>query len=101
MRSGRWTKFEKKPATRLGLISLGVLLIAISPIVGPIPGPGGIFVFAAGLTLVLRYSAWAKRRYVRFKRKHPRKGEWADWSLRRASAKRRAERRKSLVDAGH
>ena len=33
-------------------------------LVGAIPGPGGIFVFAAGLALVLKTSMWAKRRYV-------------------------------------
>jgi hypothetical protein len=79
---------------RYALVVLGFLLIASTPIVGPIPGPGGIFVFAGGLSLVLKYTGWAKRLYVRFKRKHPVKGHWADWSLRRASARRRHERNK-------
>jgi len=46
------------------------------------------------LSLILKYTGWAKRLYVRFKRKHPKKGSWADWSLRRASARRRHERNK-------
>ena len=71
---------------------VGLLLIAVTPLVGPIPGPGGIIVFGAGLSLVLKYTGWAKRLYVRFKRRHPNKGRWADWSLRRASARRREER---------
>jgi hypothetical protein len=58
------------------------------------PGPGGIFVFAAGLALALRSSEWAKRRYVRFKRWQPKAGRWADWGLRRKSARRRHDRRK-------
>ena len=68
---------------------LGILLMLVSPAAGVLPGPGGLFVFAAGLTLTLRYSEWAKRRYVRFKRQHPNKGAWADWGLRRRSAQRR------------
>jgi hypothetical protein len=85
----RWAAFSQKPVVRAVLVGLGFVLIALTPLVGPIPGPGGIIVFGAGLTLVLRYSGWAKRLYVRLKRKHPKKGAWADWSLRRASAKRR------------
>ena len=66
-------------------------MLVVTPLVGALPGPGGIFVFAAGLTLALRYSAWVRRLYVRFKRRWPKHGAWADWGLRRASAKRRAE----------
>jgi len=81
---------------RHGLVALGFLLVAITPLVGPIPGPGGIIVFGAGLSLILKYTGWAKRLYVRFKRRHPKKGSWTDWSLRRASARRRHERAKAL-----
>ena len=73
------------------LVALGFVLIALTPVVGPIPGPGGVIVFAAGASLILKYTGWAKRFYVRFKRRHPNKGRWADWSLRRASARRREE----------
>jgi hypothetical protein len=38
---------EQVPAIRTGLVALGVLLILITPLVGIIPGPGGVFVFAA------------------------------------------------------
>jgi hypothetical protein len=86
-----WTNI---PVVRQGLVVLGFLLIAITPLVGPIPGPGGIIVFGAGLSLILKYTGWAKRLYVRLKRRHPNKGRWADWSLRRASARRREELRK-------
>ena len=43
-----------------------------------------LLAFGAGAALVLKYSGWAKRRYARFKRRHPMKDAWADWSLRRA-----------------
>src|SRR5690242_8269706 len=68
-----WTQI---PLVRQLLVGLGFLLIAVTPLVGPIPGPGGIIVFGAGLSLILKYTGWAKRLYVRFKRKHPNKGRW-------------------------
>ena len=85
----QWHAFSQSKLGRSVLVGVGLLLIAVTPLVGPIPGPGGIIVFAGGLSLVLKYSGWAKRLYVRLKRKHPRKGAWADWSLRRRSALRR------------
>jgi ribonuclease P protein component len=94
-----WRHLTNYPAVRSALVVLGFILIGLTPVVGPIPGPGGIIVFAAGLSLVLRYSAWAKRVYVRFKRRHPKKGDWTDWGLRRASAKRRQERLKAEQEA--
>jgi hypothetical protein len=83
-----WTD---NPLVRSCLVGVGILLIAVTPIVGPIPGPGGIITFGAGLSLILKYTGWAKRLYVRFKRRHPNKGRWTDWSLRRPSARRREE----------
>ncbi len=79
------------------LFWVGVLLVVVSPLVGIIPGPGGVVFFAAGAGLMLKNSRWAKRHYARFKRRHPNKGAWADWSLRRPSQRRRAERDKALA----
>ena len=93
----KWQQMQRVPAVRTALFLSGLFLMAASPAVGALPGPGGMFVFAGGLALSLKYSEWAKRRYVRFKRRHPKKGEWADWSMRRASAKRRHKRRKALA----
>ena len=90
----RWLAWGQNPIVRNLLFLLGCLLIIIAPLVGAVPGPGGVVVFAAGLGLVLKYSGWAKRQYVRFKRSHPNKGRWADWGMRRPSAKRREERLK-------
>ena len=80
---------KSHPLLRQAFFLLGIVLIIVSPLVGAIPGPGGVVVFAAGLALVLKTSEWAKRQYVRFKRRHPNKGRWADWGMRRASARRR------------
>jgi hypothetical protein len=89
-----WDRIQRLPAVRTGLFATGLILMIGSPAVGLLPGPGGIIVFALGLGLSLKYSEWAKRKYVQFKRKHPRKGHWADWGLRRQSARRRHERLK-------
>ena len=90
----QWAALTKIPGVRLTLALIGGLLMLCAPAAGILPGPGGVVVFGAGLALTLRYSEWAKRRYVRFKRKHPNKGRWADWGLRRGSAKRREALRK-------
>ena len=74
------------------LFALGVILLAITPVVGVLPGPGGVFLFAAGMALVLKNSVWAKRTYVRFKRRWPRAGDWCDWGMRRRSYRRRMAR---------
>jgi hypothetical protein len=86
---------------RLMQLVLGCLLIICAPIISPLPGPGGIVFFGLGLGLVLRNSAWAKRRYVAFKRKRPQMGIWADWGLRRKSAKRRDTRAKQSKQTGN
>ena len=95
----RWLGLGRNPAVKTGLVVLGFVLMAVSPLVGVIPGPGGILVFAAGLALTLKYSEWAKRKYVEFKRRHPSKGAWADWGLRRRSALRRQARQKTMDEA--
>ena len=85
----RWQALEQVKAVRTALFVLGCLLIVASPALGVLPGPGGIIVFGAGLALTLKYSEWAKRQYVRFKRKQPKMAAWADWGMRRESARRR------------
>ena len=85
----QWRKFIDHPVVEWTIFAVGVLLILLSPVAGAVPGPGGIFVFALGLAMVLKTSMWAKRHYVRFKRKRPKIGRWADWGMRRRSAIRR------------
>lgn len=85
----RLAVFMASEPMRWTMLGIGWLFIAITPLVGPLPGPGGLITFGIGAGLILKNSRWAKRRYVEFKRNHPNKGRWTDWSLRRASAKRR------------
>ena len=86
---GAWRALGRNETVRLSLFLFGCLLILAAPLVGFLPGPGGGIVAAAGLSLALKNSAWAKRRYVYFKKRWPKWGHWSDWGLRRASARRR------------
>ena len=92
---GQFRRFIDHPAVEWTLFAVGVVLLLVSPVVGAIPGPGGVIVAGIGLALVLKTSMWAKRRYVRFKRWKPKAGRWTDWALRRPSAKRREALRKA------
>jgi hypothetical protein len=96
----QWRAFVDQPWVEWGMLALGITLMILSPLAGVVPGPGGIFVFAIGLALVLKTSMWAKRRYVHFKRWQPKAGRWADWGLRRRSAKRREAIRKEQQELG-
>ena len=91
-------RFIDHPVFEWTLFVVGVLLLVVSPLVGAIPGPGGIIVAGIGLAMVLKTSMWAKRRYVQFKRWQPKAGRWTDWALRRRSAKRRAALQESDTD---
>ncbi|MBK5265709.1 MAG: hypothetical protein JJE34_10845 [Alphaproteobacteria bacterium] len=84
---------------RFCLLALGLFLIMLTPVVGALPGPGGIVVLIGGLALTLRNSKWAKRLYVRFKKRWPRYGHWADRGLRRKSHFRRQHRKAQQSDA--
>jgi hypothetical protein len=91
----QWRRFIDHPIVEWTLFAIGFVLLVLSPLVGVIPGPGGIVVAGLGLALVLKTSLWAKRRYVRFKRWQPKAGRWTDWALRRRSARRRDAVRKA------
>lgn len=80
---------SRHPVSRWAQIAAGVLLVIAAPIIGALPGPGGIFIFAGGMVLLLRNSAWVRRRWARAKRRWPKLGEIADITMRRASARRR------------
>jgi hypothetical protein len=84
---------------RIPLLVAGWFLVVLSPIVGAIPGPGGIFVCAAGLVLLLRNSHWCRRKYVHFKRRFPKIGDATDRFMRRGSALRRHECRKLRAES--
>ena len=93
----RWRDLGRTRTQRMVLLVVGSLLVIISPIVGAIPGPGGIIVFAAGFGMMLKASRWVKKQYAKFKLRHPKKGEWADFGLQRGSYKRRQARAKELA----
>ena len=97
----QWRKFIDHPVVEWAIFVIGVLLLVVSPLVGAIPGPGGIIVAGVGLALMLKTSMWARRYYVRFKRWRPTifgrrltPGRWTDLALRRRSALRRERLRK-------
>nr|NUR38202.1 hypothetical protein [Sphingomonas sp.] len=98
-RREKWTKFLDNPIVEWVMFAAGVLLLILAVVSGPIiPGPNGVLFGAAGLSLILKSSLWAKRHYARLKKKrvkirgrHIVIGEWTDWALRRQSAKRRKE----------
>jgi hypothetical protein len=91
----RWRRLLDNPVVEWGIFAGGLILLVVSPLVGAIPGPGGLIVAGVGLAMVLKTSMWAKRRYVRVKRWQPKAGRWMDWALRRSSAQRRETIRKS------
>lgn len=96
-----WKRWLSNPIVDWSVFVIGVLLILLSPVVGAIPGPGGVFVLALGLAMVLRTSRWARRRYVHFKRWQPKAGRWTDWGLRRQSARRREAKVKERIKDHH
>ena len=49
----------------------GWFVVALGILIWPLPGPGGLPVVVAGLTLVLGSSQGARRRFVRLKRRYP------------------------------
>jgi hypothetical protein len=96
----QWRRFIDNAFVEWAIFGVGVLLLILSPIVGALPGPGGIIVAGIGLAMVLKTSMWARRRYVRFKRWQPKAGRMTDWALRRKSARRREAVRKAQREQG-
>lgn len=85
---------DKRAGIRFVLTVFGAILVISAPIVGLLPGPGGVFVFAIGFALMLKNSAIVRRYYARLKNRHPKKGEWVDWAMRRKSTLRRIRRKR-------
>lgn len=50
----------KKHAKRIIYDIVGMLLIILSPFLGAIPGPGGLIVLFAGLSILAVHNDWAK-----------------------------------------
>ena len=94
----QWRRFIDHPLVEWAIFGLGIVLLLLSPVVGALPGPGGIIFAGVGLAMILKTSMWARRRYVRFKRWQPKAGRWTDWALRRPSARRREAIRKAAKE---
>jgi hypothetical protein len=90
---------DRHPASRIAQLALGILLIVGAGVMGPLPGPGGIFLFAGGMILILRNSRWAQVRWARLKRRWPRVGHLVDRTMRRPSALRRHARKRAAAEA--
>lgn len=81
-----WATLKESRAYRLGMLTLGWMLVLGAPLLGPIPGPGPLIILPIGLAIILKHSLWAKRRYAMFSRRNPEYGRWADWAIRRSKA---------------
>ena len=64
-------------------VLLGWAIIISAPIIGILPGPGGLILFPIGLGIVLKNSLWAKRRFTQLARAYPAYGHWINWAMRR------------------
>jgi len=78
---------------RVFQIMLGILLFPVAFIIGLVsPAPIGIVVAGAGAALILRNSRWARRRYIRYSRGHPRVRKVVDLGLMRGRGRRKRVR---------
>lgn len=87
---------DRHPAVRMFQLASGGLLLLGAAVMGPLPGPGGIFLFAGGMILILRNSRGAQVRWARVKRRWPRSGNMVDRVMRRPSERRRRARDRVL-----
>ena len=87
---------DRHPVLRILQLMLGGLLLIGAAVLGPLPGPGGIFLFAGGMILILRNSRAAQVRWARLKRRWPRIGNLVDRAMRRRSVLRRRARDRVL-----
>jgi hypothetical protein len=94
-----WRHLTEYRAVRSALVVLGFILIGLAPLLGPLPGPGGIFVFARGAFAGAEVQRLGEAPVREVEAAPPQEGEWADWGLRRASAKRRQALLKAQQEA--
>jgi len=89
------------PDSALRIVYLGVgwfLVLVVTPVVGALPGPGGVFIFAGGAALLVKNSNWVKRSYARLARKYPKYARLADKGLRRPKAPRGRAKSETRID---
>lgn len=92
---------DKRAGIRFVITVFGGFMVLLAPIVGLLPGPGGIFMFAIGFALMLKNSAIVRRYYARLKAKYPKK---ANGSIGRCGERARSGaytgsvKNKALID---
>lgn len=59
-RAYKWWKRQPKTVRKPFVFTLGLVLIMIAPLVGWIPGPGGIIVFLLGIAVLASEFDWAE-----------------------------------------
>ncbi len=92
-RPGFLDQMVRSEPVRLFQIMLGILLFPVAFIIGLVsPAPIGIVVAGAGAALILRNSRWARRRYIRYSRSHPRVRKVVDIGLMRGRGRRKRAR---------
>ncbi len=79
------------PFKRWVMIIIGWALMIAAPLIGWLPGPGGLVLFPLGLAILIKNSAWAKRFYTRASKRYPDYGRWANWAMRRKRFKERPD----------
>ena len=76
---------------KIALMGAGWTLLGLSPIVGLLPGPGGIPMAAAGLVLILSQSYTARRIFIRSQQRYPKiLGPLRRFMRRKTAARRTA-----------
>ncbi|MFN3232786.1 MAG: hypothetical protein ACE363_11595 [Alphaproteobacteria bacterium] len=56
---------------KIALLSTGWILVVVGPVIGVIPGPGGIAVTGGGAMIILSQSLIAKRVFLRAYKRYP------------------------------
>jgi hypothetical protein len=79
----RAPKAKDSHARRWAMIILGWALMIAAPLIGILPGPGGLILFPIGLGIVLKNSIWAKRQFSKHAKRHPEYGHWVSWAMGR------------------
>lgn len=59
-RAYKWWKSQPKTVRKPFVFALGLVLIMIAPLVGWIPGPGGIIIFLLGIAVLASEFDWAE-----------------------------------------
>ena len=82
------------PIKKIIILSTGWILVITGPIVGILPGPGGIAVIGVGVVLIMGQSRVARRVFVRTQHRYPEMMGPVRRFIRRRNQKRAEKRAK-------